>query len=124
MAAGLAQLEILERQDPYAALEERATKLVNGIIAAAGRYDIPASGAAAGSMWGVYFCDGPVRNFDDALKVNRDLFSAYYRECLLGGVFFAPSPFEAGFISTAHSDADVDETLSVVERALAAAAGR
>jgi glutamate-1-semialdehyde 2,1-aminomutase len=113
MAAGLAQLEILEREDPYAALEERATELVGGIV--------PASGAAAGSMWGVYFCDGPVRNFEDALKVNRDFFNAYYRECLAGGVFFAPSPFEAGFMSTAHSDADIDETLAVVERALAAA---
>jgi glutamate-1-semialdehyde 2,1-aminomutase len=75
-------------------------------------------------MWGVYFSDGPVRNLDDALKVDRDFFNAYYRECLAGGVFFAPSPFEAGFISTAHSDADIDETLSVVERALAKAAGR
>jgi glutamate-1-semialdehyde 2,1-aminomutase len=124
MAAGLAQLEILEREDPYAVLEERATKLVGGIVAAAERYDVPASGATAGSMWGVYFSDGPVRNLDDALKVDRDFFNAYYRECLAGGVFFAPSPFEAGFISTAHSDADIDETLSVVERALAKAAGR
>ncbi|UCC82317.1 MAG: glutamate-1-semialdehyde 2,1-aminomutase [Gemmatimonadota bacterium] len=124
MAAGLAQLEILEREDPYAALEERATRLVAGIVAAADRLDVPASGTTAGSMWGVYFCDGPVRNFDDALKVDRDFFNAYYRECLAGGVFFAPSPFEAGFMSTAHSDADIDETLSVVGRALATAAWR
>jgi glutamate-1-semialdehyde 2,1-aminomutase len=124
MAAGLAQLEILERQNPYAALEERATKLVGGIVAAAQRLDVPASGATAGSMWGVFFCDGPVRNFDDALKVNRDFFNAYYLECLAGGVFFAPSPFEAGFMSTAHSDADIDETINVVERALALAVRR
>jgi glutamate-1-semialdehyde 2,1-aminomutase len=124
MAAGLAQLEILEREDPYEALEERAAKLVEGVVAAAERFDVPASGATAGSMWGVYFCEGPVRNFEDALKVNREFFNAYYRECLAGGVFFAPSPFEAGFISIAHSEADIDETLSVVGRALAAAAGR
>jgi glutamate-1-semialdehyde 2,1-aminomutase len=123
MAAGLAQLEILERENPYAALEERTSGLVAGIVAAAKRHGVPASGASAGSMWGVYFCDGPVRNFVDARKVNRALFNAYYRECLAGGVFFAPSPFEAGFISTAHSDADVEQTLSVVERALAVAAG-
>jgi len=124
MAAGLAQLEILEREKPYAVLEERARRLVAGIVAAAERHDVRASGAAAGSMWGVFFCDGPVRNFDDALKVDRDFFNAYYRECLAGGVFFAPSPFEAGFISTAHSDADIDQTLAVVERALGAAVGR
>jgi glutamate-1-semialdehyde 2,1-aminomutase len=75
-------------------------------------------------MWGVYLCEGPVRNFEDAQKVDRDFFSSYYRECLAGGVFFAPSPFEAGFMSTAHGDAEVDETLEVVERSLAKATGQ
>ena len=124
MAAGLAQLDVLEREAPYGALEKRATRLVNGIVEAAGRHGVPASGAALGSMWGVYFCEGPVRNFQDAQAVDRDLFAAYHRECLAGGVFFAPSPFEAGFISTAHSDDDVDRTLAVVDRSIAKAAGR
>ena len=122
MAAGLAQLEILEQEDPYAILEARASRLVDGIVDAARRYGVPASGDVAGSMWGVYFCEGPVRNFDDALRVDREFFNAYYRECLAGGVFIAPSPFEAGFISTAHSDRDIDETLDAVDRALAKAA--
>ncbi len=122
MAAGLAQLAVLERERPYAMLENRARHLVDGIIDAAGRHGVPASGSVAGSMWGVFLCDGPVRNFADAQQVNHELFSAYYRECLAGGVFFAPSPFEAGFMSTAHSDADIDETLHVVDRALAEAA--
>jgi glutamate-1-semialdehyde 2,1-aminomutase len=124
MAAGLAQLEVLERERPYAILEKRATRLVDGIVEAAGRYGVPATGAVAGSMWGVYFCEGPVRNFQDALQVDRGLFSSYHRECLSGGVFFAPSPFEAGFLSTAHSEADIDRTLEVVDRSLARAAGR
>ncbi|UCF18316.1 MAG: glutamate-1-semialdehyde 2,1-aminomutase [Gemmatimonadota bacterium] len=124
MAAGLAQLQILEREDPYDLLERRATRLVDGIVEAAGGHGIPATGAVAGSMWGVFFCEGPVRNFADALRVNRGLFSGYYRECLSKGVFFAPSPFEAGFISTAHSEADVEQTLSVVEESLARAAAQ
>ncbi|UCC72383.1 MAG: glutamate-1-semialdehyde 2,1-aminomutase [Gemmatimonadota bacterium] len=124
MAAGLAQLDVLERENPYAALEERALKLVTGIVAAAGRCGIPATGAATGSMWGVYFCEGPVRNFEEALKVDRQFFNAYHRECLLGGVFFAPSPFEAGFLSTAHSDADISETQEIVEQALAKATNK
>ncbi len=119
MAAGLAQLEVLERENPYVPLESRATRLVEGIVAAARRHGVPATGAVVGSMWGVYLCAGPVRNFEDALAVDRELFARYYRECLDGGVFFAPSPFEAGFISTAHGDADIDETLAVVERSLA-----
>lgn len=123
MAAGLAQLAVLEREDPYTQLENRARRLVDGIVDAAGWHGVPASGSVAGSMWGVFFCHGPVRNFSDAQQVNRALFSAYYQECLAGGVFFAPSPFEAGFVSTAHSDADIDETLQVVDRALAEAAG-
>ncbi len=121
MAAGLAQLELLEREDPYALLERRAKRLVDGIVAAANRCGVAATGAAVGSMWGVFFRDPPVENFQDALQVDRDLFSSYYQACLEGGVFFAPSPFEAGFISTAHSDADVEETLGVVEQALAGA---
>jgi glutamate-1-semialdehyde 2,1-aminomutase len=121
MAAGLAQLEVLEQENPYAELEQRSTRLVNGIVAAADKHGIPATGSVVGSMWGVYLCEGPVRNFQDALKVDRDLFSAYYRGCLDGGVFFAPSPFEAGFMSTAHSEADIDQTLEVVEQSLAKA---
>jgi glutamate-1-semialdehyde 2,1-aminomutase len=124
MAAGLAQLGVLEREQPYQVLQERTTRLVNGIIDAAGRHGVPATGSAVGSMWGVYLCDGPVRNFSDALQVNRDFFSAYYRKCLEAGVFFAPSPFEAGFISTAHSDADIDHTLEAVDRSLAEVVGQ
>ncbi len=121
MAAGLAQLEVLEREDPYLHLERRAGRLVEGIVAAARRCGVTATGTAVGSMWGVYFREGPVENFQDALQVDRDLFSRYYKGCLEGGVFFAPSPFEAGFISTAHSDADIEETLRVTEKSLAAA---
>ena len=124
MAAGLAQLDVLGRENPYAALEQRATRLVDGIVAAANKHGVPATGSVVGSMWGVYLCEGPVRNFQDALKVDRDLFSAYYRGCLDGGVFFAPSPFEAGFMSTAHSDSDIDQTLDAVDRSLAKATER
>ena len=124
MAAGLAQLEVLEREVPFAALEKRGTRLVEGIIAAAQRCGVPATGAAVGSMWGVFFCEGPVTNFQEAEGVDRELFAEFHRGCLAGGVFLAPSPFEAGFLSTAHTDGDIDRTLEVVEGALAKAAGR
>ncbi len=123
MAAGLAQLRVLEREKPFALLEGRASLLVEGICKAARDHGIAASGAAVGSMWGVYFCEGPVRSFQDASCVDRGLFSAYHRECLADGVFFAPSPFEAGFISTAHGDVEVGDTLDVVDRALAKVGG-
>ena len=119
MAAGLAQLEVLEREPPYSQLEERGTRLVEGILEAARRHGVPGTGAAVGSMWGIFFCQGPVRNFDDAQQVDRRLFAAFHQECLKNGVFLPPSPFETCFLSTAHSDADIDETLAVIDRALA-----
>ncbi|MEE9246567.1 MAG: glutamate-1-semialdehyde 2,1-aminomutase [Gemmatimonadota bacterium] len=119
MAAGLAQLEILERDDPFADLEERGRRLVDGILAAAERHGVPATGAVVGSMWGVFFREGPVTNFREAEGADRELFGRFHRECLEGGVFLPPSQFEACFLSTAHSDADIELTLEVADAALA-----
>lgn len=118
MAAGLAQLEVLDRTDPFATLEGRAASLVAGILEAARSRGVPATGRAVGSMWGVFFADGPVENFEDASRTDTDLFARYYRNCLDEGVFFPPSAFEAGFMSTAHTDEDIAETVRAVERAL------
>lgn len=121
MAAGIAQLDELERTDPFAGLERRAATLVDGILAAASARGIPACGTALGSMWGVFFTRGPVFDFDGARRADTGFFARYYRACFERGVFFAPSAFEAGFLSTAHTDADVAETLRVVGEALDAA---
>jgi len=121
MAAGLAQLEELERTNPFANLEVIATQLVKRILAAAEKRKIPACGHAIGSMWGVFFTRGPVHNFTDAQVSDLELFRRYYRSCLGGGVFFAPSAFEIGFVSTAHTESDLEETMNVVECALDAA---
>ncbi len=121
MAAGIAQLDELERTDPFAGLERRAATLVDGILTAASARDIPACGAALGSMWGVFLTEGPVFDFDGARRADPDFFARYYRACYERGVFFAPSAFEAGFISTAHTDADVAETVRVAGEALDAA---
>jgi len=118
MAAGLAQLEVLERTDPFATLEARTASLVSGIVEAARRRGIPATGRALGSMWGVFFAEGPIERFEDVAAVDRTFFARYYRACLADGIFLAPSAFEAGFMSTAHTDADVEETVSAVGRAL------
>ena len=121
MAAGIAQLDELDRTDPFADLERRAATLADGILTAASARDIPACGAALGSMWGVFFTEGPVFDFDGARRADPDFFARYYRACFERGVFFAPSAFEAGFISTAHTDADVAETVRVAGEALDAA---
>jgi len=124
MAAGLAQLDELERTDPFDALAATASELVEGIVAAARARGVPVCGQALGSMWGVYFTEGPVRNFDEAKQVDTEFFGRYYRACLERGVFFAPSAFEAGFVSTAHTAEDIAGTVARVGEALDLATGK
>jgi glutamate-1-semialdehyde 2,1-aminomutase len=121
MAAGLAQLRVLRDADPYPELERRTARLVEGLLAAAAERGVPMTGGSLGSMWGVFFAEGDVRCYADALRSDVELFRRYYHGCLDRGVFFAPSAFEAGFLSTAHQDADIDETLDRARAALRAA---
>jgi glutamate-1-semialdehyde 2,1-aminomutase len=118
MAAGLAQLRILRDEDPYPELEARTTRLVQGLIENARTLGVPATGGNFGSMWGVFFAEGPVRCFADAKASDVALFRRYFHGCLERGVFFAPSALEAGFLSTAHTDADIDETIARAGEAL------
>jgi glutamate-1-semialdehyde 2,1-aminomutase len=118
MAAGLAQLRILREEDPYPLLERRTRRLVEGLLANAAERGVPASGGSYGSMWGVFFAAGPVRSFDDARTSDVETFRRFYHALLRRGVFFAPSAYEAGFMSTAHTEQDVEETISRAREAL------
>ena len=121
MAAGLAQLRVLRDENPYPELERRTKRLVEGLLANAAEAGVPASGGSFGSMWGTFFAAGPVRSFEDAKKSDVELFRRFFHASLDRGVFFAPSAFEAGFLSTAHTDADVEETIGRAREALRAA---
>jgi glutamate-1-semialdehyde 2,1-aminomutase len=123
MAAGLAQLRILRDENPYPVLEARTRRLVDGLLAAADELGVPMTGGSLGSMWGVFLAREPVHNFDEARRSDVELFKRFYHALLRRGVFFAPSAFEAGFMSTAHTDQDVDETLSRAREALREALG-
>jgi glutamate-1-semialdehyde 2,1-aminomutase len=74
-------------------------------------------------MWGVFFAEGPVRCYATAQTSDTLLFGRFFHACLERGVFFAPSAFEAGFLSTAHQDADVDHTIHCARDALRVARG-
>ena len=74
-----------------------------------------------GSMFCLYFCPGPVRNYDDAKKSDTKAFAKFFHAMLERGVYLAPSQFEAGFISLAHTEADIDRTLEAGKEALAEA---
>ncbi|HLM67585.1 MAG TPA: glutamate-1-semialdehyde 2,1-aminomutase [Longimicrobium sp.] len=118
MAAGLAQLRILRDQNPYPLLERRTARLVEGLLGVGAELGVPMTGGSLGSMWGVFLAAGPVRSFEDAKKSDVELFRRFFHAALRRGVFFAPSAFEAGFTSTAHTEQDVEETISRAREAL------
>jgi glutamate-1-semialdehyde 2,1-aminomutase len=124
MAAGLATLKATAAPGFYETLERRTERLVSGIAAAAQRRRLPVTAGHAGSMWGVYLTAGPVRSYADAKRVDTALFARWHRAALAGGVFLAPSAFEAGFVSSAHSDEDIDVTIERLDAALGEALGR
>ena len=123
MAAGLTQLRILRAENPYPMLEKRTHRLLEGLLGAARDAGVPATGGSAGSMWGIFFTPGPVRNFSEAQRSDVPFFRRFYHGCLDRGIFFAPSAFEAGFLSTAHTESDVDETVARASEALQDALG-
>ena len=118
-AAGNAQLGYLEDHDPFAELAAAASRLAEGIVAALSDAGIPATGGSVGSMWGVFFRAQPVRSFEEAQEADLQRFGLFHRACLDRGVFLAPSPFEAGFVSTAHTPEVIDATLAAVREAAA-----
>ena len=116
-AAGNAQLRYLEEEDPFEDLAWAAERLSCGVVSALTEAGIPATGCSVGSMWGVFFSKEPVHSFEEAQGADLDTFRAFHRACLDRDVFLAPSPFEAGFVSTAHTSGVIDETLEAVRAA-------
>jgi glutamate-1-semialdehyde 2,1-aminomutase len=121
-AAGNAQLAWLEEHDPWPGLEARGARLVEGLLRALDEAGIPASGTVIGSMWGVFLHPGPVRSFEEAQEADTATFGRFHRAMLERGVFLAPSPFEAGFLSVAHGDDEINMTLTAAREAAKAVA--
>ena len=120
MAAGLAQLRELERTNAWARLEERGARFEDTVRAALRRVGKRYTFNRVGSMFCLFFTDGEVYDLASAQGSDRAAFARFFHACLDGGVYFAPSQFEAGFISTAHTDDDMARTGEVTARALAA----
>ena len=118
MAAGLATLRETARQGFYEELAGRTARLLGGLEDAARRRGVPAVVGHAGSMWGVYFAAGPVRTHADAKRADTALFGRWHRAALARGVFLPPSAFEAAFVSSAHTDADIDFSITQLDAAL------
>jgi len=117
MAAGIAALSALT-PEVHDRIASRTTRLARGLREIAGRRGIPFTADSAGSMWGFFFRAEPVRSFADAKTSNVDRFKRFFHAALARGVYLAPSAFEAAFVSDAHTDADIDETLSRLDDAM------
>jgi glutamate-1-semialdehyde 2,1-aminomutase len=115
MAAGLATLRELQRSGFYETLDKSARRLSTGLRRAAETTGTTVSVSRVGSMLGMFFHPGPVNNFADAKASDLALFADYYRRMLDRGIYLAPSQFEALFVSAAHTDAQIDETVAAAE---------
>ena len=120
MAAGLATLRALEQPGFYASLGERAQRLTKGLADRAHEAGVPLAVESAGGMFGFVFSeDGPIRRFSQVASANTDMFRRFFHGMLDANIYFAPSAFEAGFISAAHGDDEISETLSKAEQVFA-----
>jgi glutamate-1-semialdehyde 2,1-aminomutase len=111
MAAGLAQLETLEKENGFAKLEETGAALEAGLKPLLVKSGIPHQLHRRGSMFTLFFTGTPVRNLADAMTSDRARFARFFHGLLDRGVYIAPSQFEAGFLSTAHGPAEIEHTL-------------
>lgn len=120
MAAGIATLSVLESRKVYSSLEGLAVQLETGLKELFKKKKIPAVINRVGSIFSFFFSEKPVIDADSARRSDSEKFKKIFHALLEEGIYLAPSPFEAGFISTAHSTEDINRTLEAFERAVAA----
>ena len=120
MAAGLKTLELIDDEAFWASLSAKTQKLVDGLAEAAAAADIPVALENQGGMFGMVFTDaGPVRTYAQVAAADVERFTKFFHGMLDAGIYMAPSAFEAGFVSIAHSDDDLDETIAAAARVFA-----
>ena len=116
MAAGATLLNLLIIKNPYKELEEKAKLMLNGMKEIMISSGIPFSTNQIGGMFGFFFSDQLPKNINDVSKTNDKVFSSFINACVKNGIYFAPSKYEAGFISTTHGDLEIDKTLEVINK--------
>lgn len=119
MAAGLATLEALHEPGVYEKLEALATRLVDGLVAAAASAGVPVYASRVASMCTVYFQAGPVVDFATAQRSDAKSYATFFHAMLDRGFYFPPSPFETFFVSTAHTEEQIDQTIAAASEAFA-----
>ena len=118
VSAGIATLTELQKPGVFKKLEEMAERLTEGLTKAFQAAEIPSSINRVGSMFTGFFNDGPVTTLEDAEGSDTEMYGRYFHAMQENGVYIAPSQFEAGFVSTAHTEADIDATVTKASEAL------
>jgi glutamate-1-semialdehyde 2,1-aminomutase len=119
MAAGLVTLEAIEEPGFYSKLEQKSKALCEGLMAAAVDAGVPLATEYLGGMFGfVFTADGPVRNFAQVAAADVDRFRLFFHGMLDEGIYLAPSAYEAGFVSIAHGDAEIEETIAAAKKVM------
>ncbi|MEM7208970.1 MAG: glutamate-1-semialdehyde 2,1-aminomutase [Pseudomonadota bacterium] len=122
MIAGLTTLNLIAKPGFFESLTDKTTRLLDGLKQAASNHSIGLTTNHVGGMFGVFFNEKPVASFAEVMASNLDHFGHYFRSMLNSGVYLAPSAFEAGFVSAAHSQDDIDQTVAAASDAFAALA--
>ena len=118
MAAGLTTLNLLSEPGFHEALTEKTTRLLDGMTAAAHAEGVAFTTAQAGAMFGLFFTDqSRISSFADVMACDSERFNRFFHAMLDQGIYLAPSAFEAGFVSAAHNDEDIDATIAAARKA-------
>ena len=118
MAAGLAQMKEMEENDGYTRLETVGAQLEEGVLSILREKGLPYGWNRVGSMFCLFFTDEKIINVDNVMKSDMEHFRKFFWKALDKGVYFAPSPYETGFISIAHTREDINKTLEVISESL------
>jgi glutamate-1-semialdehyde 2,1-aminomutase len=120
VAAGLTTLKLVQAPGFYQDLAQQAKKLTEGLTATAKKYGILFCAQSIGGMFGLYFSQAIPGNYAEVMQCDKEAFNRFFHAMLEEGVYFAPSAFEAGFVSASHSDADIEATIAAADKVFAA----
>ncbi len=118
VAAGIATLKVLSEQSPYESLDGLTRRLADGLRQITEKLSIPSYVTQVGSMMSLFFTCEAIRDFHAVLRSDADRYRNYFHAMLKRGVYLAPSPYEATFLSTAHTERDIDRTLEAATESL------
>ena len=116
VAAGLATLKLVQQPGFYERLSQLAKQLTEGLTAAAKKHNIPFCAQSVGGMFGLYFSKALPTSYAEVMSCDKEAFNRFFHAMLDAGVYLAPSAFEAGFVSAAHSDADIAATVAAADK--------